>query len=87
MRKHFYEAQVIDFLLELGTAANLQELCRKHGFSEASYASLRRAYGGTRTLPARQLHCLQMENRQLKALLDAQLRERERIRQAFLQPF
>ena len=39
MRKRFYEAQVIDFLLDIDTPATLQELCRKHGFSEASYAA------------------------------------------------
>lgn len=86
MRKRFDEAQVIDFLLETGTAASLQALCRKHGFSEASYVLLRRACGGTRARHARQLRRLQSENRRLKALLDVQLLQRERIRQALLQP-
>ena len=87
MRKRFDEAQVIDFLLDIGAAATLQELCRKHGFSEASYALLRRACGGTRAAHLRQLRCLEKENRRLKALLEAQLMERERIKQALLQPF
>ncbi|MEG1681391.1 MAG: transposase [Stenotrophomonas sp.] len=87
MRKRFYEAQVIDFLLDIETPATLQELCRKHGFSEASYALLRRACGGTRAAHLRQLRCLEKENRRLKALLEAQLMERERIKQALLQPF
>ena len=86
MRKRFDEAQVIDFLLEIGTAASLRELCRKRGFSEASYALLRRASGGTRSLHVQQLRHLEKENHRLKALLDVQLLERERIRQALLQP-
>lgn len=86
MRKRLYEAQVIDFLLEIGAAASLQGLCRKHGFSAASYALLRRSCGRTRMLQARQLRGLEEENRHLKAQLHLQLRERERIRRALLQP-
>lgn len=85
MRKRFDEAQVVDFLLEVDAAASLQELSRKHGFSEAAHALLRRTCGGVRASPARQVRRLEVENRRLRALLDVQLLERERIRQALRQ--
>lgn len=87
MRKFFDEAQVIGFLLEIDTAVTLQDLCRKHGFSEASYALLRRTCAGKREPKARQLRRLEVENRRLKALLDVQQLERERIKQALRQQF
>jgi putative transposase len=82
MRKLFDEAQVIGFLRELDAGQTLRELCRKHGFSDASQVLLRRICGGPRAPHASHVRRLQVENRQLKALLDAQLLERERVRQA-----
>lgn len=87
MRKRFDEAQVIHILLEVDSAASLQKLCRKHGFSEASCVLLRRICGGTRALHAQRLRRLEKDNRRLKALLDVQRLERERIKQALRQQF
>lgn len=82
MRKHFDEAQVIGFLRELDAGQTLQELCRKHGISEASHLLLRRICAGLRAPHASHLRRLQVENQRLKALLRLQMLERERIRQA-----
>ena len=37
MKKRFSEEQIIGFLREADKGIALKELCRKHGFSEASY--------------------------------------------------
>ena len=37
MKKRFTEEQIIGFLKEADAGVSVQELCRKHGFSDASY--------------------------------------------------
>ena len=37
MKKRFSEAQIIEFLREAEAGLPVKELCRRHGFSEASY--------------------------------------------------
>ncbi len=37
MKKRFTEEQIIGFLREADTGVKVKDLCRRHGFSEASY--------------------------------------------------
>ena len=37
MKKRFTEAQIIGFLREAEAGLPVKDLCRRHGFSEASY--------------------------------------------------
>ena len=37
MKKRFTEEQIIGFLREADAGLAIKELCRRHGFSEASY--------------------------------------------------
>lgn len=37
MKKRFTQAQIIRFLKEADTGVSVKELCRRHGFSKASY--------------------------------------------------
>jgi putative transposase len=37
VRKRFSEKQIIGFLREAEAGVAIKDLCRKHGFSEASY--------------------------------------------------
>ena len=46
MKKRYTEEQIIGFLREVDKGIALKELCRKHGFSEASYYLWRSKYGG-----------------------------------------
>ena len=39
MKKRFTEEQIIGFLKEADSGVSVQELCRKHGFSDASYSN------------------------------------------------
>lgn len=39
MKKRFTEEQIIGFLKEADAGVAIKDLCRRHGFSEASYTS------------------------------------------------
>nr|WP_229721071.1 IS3 family transposase [Dyella nitratireducens] len=58
----------------------IKELCRKHGFSEASYYLWRSKFGGMSVPDAKRLKELEMENTRLKKLLAEQMLENEVIR-------
>ena len=45
MKKRFSEAQIIGFLREAEAGLPVKELCRRHGFSEASYYLRRSKFG------------------------------------------
>ena len=69
MKKRFSEEQIIGFLREAEAGMPVKELCRKHGFSEASYYLWRRKFGGMSVPDARRLKELETENGRLKKLL------------------
>ena len=46
MKKRFTETQIIGFLREVEAGQPVKQLCRKHGFSEASYYLWRSKFGG-----------------------------------------
>ena len=45
VKKRFSEEQIIGFLHEADAGLAIKELCRKHGFSEASYYLWRSKFG------------------------------------------
>ncbi len=55
MKKRFTEEQIIGFLREADKGIALKELCRTHGFSEASYYLWRSKYGGMDVSDAKRL--------------------------------
>jgi putative transposase len=60
----------------------VKELCRKHGFSEASYYLWRSKFGGMDVSDARRLKVLESENAKLKKLLAETLLENEVTKEA-----
>ena len=46
MKQRFTEAQIVGFLREADAGLPVKELCRKPGFSEASYYLWRSTFGG-----------------------------------------
>jgi putative transposase len=70
MRKSkFTEEQIIGFIKQVEAGMSLKELCRKHGFSDASFYKWRSKYGGMSVPEARRLKDLEGENAKLKRLL------------------
>lgn len=82
MKKRFTEEQIIGFLREAEAGMPVKELCRKHGFSEASYYLWRSKFGGMSVPEAKRLKDLEAENGRLKKLLAEQLLENEVIKDA-----
>jgi putative transposase len=58
------------------------ELCRRHGFSEASYYLWRSKFGGMNVSDAKRLKELEVENARLKRLLAESLLENEVTKEA-----
>jgi putative transposase len=69
MKKRFSEEQIIGFLKEADGGLPVKDLCRRHGFSEASYYLWRSKFGGMSVPDAKRLKELETENQRLKKLL------------------
>jgi putative transposase len=81
MKKRFTEAQIVGFLREADAGIPIKDLCRKHGFSDASYYLWRSKFGGMSVSDAKRLKELETENGRLKKLLADSLLENEVTRE------
>ncbi len=79
MKKRFTEEQIIGFLREAEAGVAIEDLCRRHGFREASYYLWRSKFGGMSVPDAKRLKDLESENARLKKLLAEQLFENDLI--------
>lgn len=80
-KKRFTEEQIIGFLREAQAGMAVKDLCRKHGFSEASFYLWRSKFGGMDVSDAKRLKELESENAKLKRLLANALLENDAIRE------
>ena len=81
MKKRFSEEQIIEFLKQADAGLPVKELCRRHGFSEASYYLWRSKFGGMSVPDAKRLKVLESENTRLKKLLADAMLEQEVTRE------
>ena len=81
MKKRFSEEQIIGFLRVADAGLPIKELCRKHGFSDASYYLWRSKFGGMSVPDAKRLRELETENSRLKKLLAESMLEIEVTRE------
>ena len=81
MKKRYSEEQIIGFLQEADAGLPVKELCRRHGFSEASYYLWRNKFGGMSVSDAKRLRELEAENTRLKRLLAESILENEVTRE------
>jgi putative transposase len=81
VKKRYSEEQIIGFLKEADAGVPLKDLCRRHGFSEASYYLWRSKFGGMDVSDAKRLKALEAENAKLKKLLAESLLEIEVTRE------
>lgn len=82
VKKRFSEEQIIGFLREAERGVAVKDLCRRHGFSDASYYLWRSKYGGMDVSDAKRLKVLESENARLKKLLAESMLENEVSREA-----
>ncbi len=80
-KKRYSEEQIIGFLREADAGLAVKELCRKHGFSEASYYGWKAKFGGMNVSEAQRLKSLETENAKLKKLLANSMLEIDSIRE------
>ena len=73
-KSRFTEEQIIGFLKQADAGMPVKELCRKGGFSDATFYKWRSKFGGMDVSDAKRLKELEGENAKLKRLLaDAHL--------------
>ena len=82
VKKRFSEEQIIGFLRKADRGMAVKELCRKYGFSEASYYLWRSKFGGMDVSDAKRLKTLEAQNARLKKLLAESMLENEVTREA-----
>ncbi|AAW73614.1 IS1404 transposase [Xanthomonas oryzae pv. oryzae KACC 10331] len=82
VKKRFSEEQIIGFLREAEAGMPIKDLCRRHGFSEASYYLWRSKFGGMSVPDAKRLKDLEAENTRLKKLLAEQVFQNDLIKDA-----
>ncbi len=73
-KSRFTEEQIIGFLRQAEAGMPIKELCRKGGYSDATFYKWRSKFGGMDVSDAKRLKELESENGKLKKLLaDAHL--------------
>ena len=82
MKKRYSDEQIIGFLKEAESGISVKDLCRRHGFSEASFYSWRSKFGGMDVSEAKRLRALEAENAKLKKLLAESMLENEVTKEA-----
>jgi putative transposase len=81
MKKRFTEAQIVGFLREADAGIPVKDLCRKHGFSDASYYLWRSKFGGMSVSDAKRLKELEIENTASRSCSRTSLLENEVTRE------
>ena len=81
VKKRFTEEQIIGFLREVEAGVTVKDLCRRKGFSPASFYQWRAKFGGMSVSEAKRLKALEAENAKLKKLLAESVLENEVTRE------
>ena len=68
-KTRFSEEQIVSILKQAEAGVKVRDLCRKHGFSDATFYNWRSRYGGMEVSDVRKLRELEAENAKLKKLL------------------
>ena len=68
-KSRFSEEQIIGFLKQAEAGMLIKDLCRKGGFSDATFYKCRARYGDMDVTDAKRLKELESENAKLKKLL------------------
>ena len=80
LKKRYSEEQIIGFLKQAEAGVPIKELCRQHGFSDASFYTWRAKFGGMSVPDAKRLKELEAENARLKRLLAESVLDAEALK-------
>lgn len=72
-RSRFTDEQIIAVLKENEAGARVDDLCRRHGISSATFYAWRKKLGGMQASDARRLRELEAENTKLKRIVADQM--------------
>lgn len=68
-RSKYSEEQIVNILKEADAGIKIPDLCRKYGFSDATYYNWKAKYGGMSVSDVKRLKQLEDENRRLKQIV------------------
>ena len=67
-KSRFTESQIVAVLKEAESGVPVQEVCRKHGISDATYYNWKSKYGGMEASDLRRMKEIEQELHQLKRM-------------------
>ncbi|KAF0801603.1 transposase [Alcanivorax xiamenensis] len=67
-RSRLSETQIVSILKEADAGLKVEEICRKHGISNATYYNWKSKYGGMEASDVKRLKELEEENDRLKKM-------------------
>lgn len=67
-KSRFTESQIVSILKEADAGVKVEQICRKHGISNATYYNWKSKYGGMEASDVKRLKELEDENARLKKM-------------------
>jgi putative transposase len=67
-KSRFSEQQIISILKQADAGVKVQDLCRQHGISDATYYKRKSKYGGMEAADIKRLREVEAENSKLKRM-------------------
>ena len=67
-KSRFTESQIVSILKEAESGLKVDQVCRNHGISSATYYKWKSKYGGLEASDVKRLKSLEEENNQLKKM-------------------
>ncbi len=83
-KSRFTETQIVSILSEADAGLKVQDVCRKHGISPATYYKWKSKYGGLDASQLKRLKELEAENAELKRMYAESSLERDALQKALL---
>ena len=82
-KSRFTESQIIAVLKEVDAGKKVEEACRQHGISNATYYNWKSKYGGMEAIDVERLKGLEEENAELKKMFADVSLENHAIKELF----